>query len=249
MKKLLLYLIVGVVAYAGFMVVKLPAAVAYGLVQQELQPLSLSGIDGTVWTGRALRTSYQRRALGESEWSVHPLSLLIGNLSADVQVTSSAGSIDATVTGGFGDSALIEDMAGTLEVAALAPTLRLQGFRPEGKLRVELQQVEFHNKKPVAAAGEIVWSDARIQSPRALPLGGVVATISTTPQGIQAILRDRQSPFALNAVVTLQKNGTYRLSGKLSARGNAAPEVHQLMEALGVKKQGGALPLNFSGRL
>ncbi len=248
MRKFLLYLIVGLLAYAGFMVVKLPAAVAYGVVQKELQPLTLSGIDGTAWTGRALRTSYQRRALGEVAWSMHPLSLLVGSIAADVKLTSTAGSIDATVTGGSGDSALIENMGGALDVVALAPTLRLQGFRPEGKLRIELERLAFRNKRPVEAAGEIVWSDARIQSPRAVPLGNVVATISTTPQGIRAVLRDRQSPFALDAAVTLQQNGTYRLTGRLSARGNAAPEIHQLMEALGVKKQGGALPLNFSGR-
>ena len=249
MKRILLYVTVGILAYCGFLVAKLPAAVAYGFVDKQVQPLTLTGVEGTAWKGRALQVAYQRQTLGAVEWSLKPFSLLFGGVAADVRLDSAAGDAMATVTGRFDGSALIENMDGELDVSRLAPLVQLQSFRPEGTLQVQLQQLEIRDQRPVQAMGELLWRDARIQSPRALPLGGLVATLSTTPQGIRAVLRDRESPFALDAIVNLRPNGAYRLSGKLAARGEAGAEIHLLMQTLGVRQRGGTLPLNFSGRI
>lgn len=249
MRRVLLYLAVGMVAYAGFLVVKLPASVAYGFVMNRVEPLAMAGVEGTAWSGRAQQVSYQSRAMGAVEWTVKPSAFLRGAVAADIRLQSVAGTVLATVTGGLDGSALIEEIRGELDVALLAPWLQLQSFRPQGELRLQLDAVEIRNGRPVRAAGELVWSEAHIQAPRAVAIGGLMATVSTTAQGIRALLRDRQSPFALDASVNLRPDGTYRLNGKVSARSEAPPEIHQMMQAFGVRQRGGALPLNLSGRL
>lgn len=249
MKKGLFYLLIGVLAYAGFLVVKMPAAVAYGFIAQELQPLAVSGVEGTIWSGRASQVLYQRRPLGAVRWDLNPLPLVVGSVSADVSLTATAGSVETILTRSMDGSLLLENVRGRLEVSPLAPWVQLQAFRPEGKLSLDLERVGLQGKRPTEAVGEIVWSEARIQSPRDLPLGGLIATFSTTPQGVRAVLRDRESPFSLDATVSLQSNGSYQLTGQIAASANADPEIHQLMQTLGVRTQGGAIPINFAGRL
>ncbi|GAB4350032.1 MAG: hypothetical protein Kow006_12320 [Gammaproteobacteria bacterium] len=249
MKRALIYLVIGVVAYAGFLLYKLPAAVAYSHAAGELQPLSATGIEGTVWAGRAAQVSFQRRPVGSVTWRLNPLPLVLGNVAATVEVKSPAGALAARVIRSSDGTVRLEEVTGEADVASLAPWVGLQTFHPEGRLNIDLAQLELQGRRPIAATGELVWRDASLRAPSRVALGELGAVLSTTPQGVRAVLRDSKSPFALDAAVQFQANGSYRLNGKISARANADPAVHQLMESLGVRNRGAALPISFSGRL
>lgn len=243
------YLLIGAAAYTLVLIVKLPAAVAYPYVQGALQPLALSGLEGSVWSGRAVQLRYPPHAMGAASWSLRPLALLIGDLSADLVVEGPFGAVRSVAGRRLDGRGFMEDLTGNLSAAALAPLLQLQGVRPEGRVELNLTRLDLAGRIPVYAEGELTWQQARITLPQPLDLGGFSAAFTTDAEGVRAALRDLSGPLVLDAVLSLKSDGSYRVSGRLSAKSDAPPAVHSLLRGAGVRQQGGALPLNIQGRL
>lgn len=243
------YLLIGVAAYAVVLIARFPAAVAYPLVQSAIQPLALSGLEGSIWSGRAADVRYQRHVVGSVSWSLRPGSLLSGAVGADLVVDGPYGEAQGVGGVGFSGNGYLQDLNGNLSVAAIAPLLNLQAVRPDGRVELNVARLDLAGRIPVHAEGELIWQPARIAFPQALELGGFSATLSSDAEGIRAALRDRDSPVVLDAVLALKQDGSYRLSGRLAAKNDAPPVLHNLLRGAGVRQQGAALPLNFSGRI
>lgn len=243
------YLLIGVAAYAVVLLATLPAAVAYPYLQGALQPLALSGLEGSVWSGRAARLSYPPHTVGSVSWSLRPLALLTGELGADLVVDGPFGKARSVGGMRMGGHGFMQDLSGDVSAAAVAPLLQLQGLRPEGRIELDITRLDLDGRIPVHAEGEVIWRQARIALPQPLDLGTFSATFSTDTEGVRAGVRDREGPLVVDAVLSLKSDGSYRVGGRVSAKGDAPPAVHSLLRGAGVRQQGGALPLNITGRL
>lgn len=242
------YFLIGVVTYAVVLVAKLPAAVAYPYLQSALQPVVLSGLAGSVWSGSAAGLRYQRQVVGKLRWSLRPLSLLSGEIGADVAIDGPFGQLQGIAGVDLAGEGFLENFTGTLSAADIAPSLQLQATRPEGRIELAIERLELLGRIPVYAAGEVIWHQARIALPQPIDVGTFAATLSTDADGVRAALRDRDSPLVLDAVLSLKSDGNYRVSGRVSAKSEAPSAIHDLLRNAGVRQQGGALPLNISGR-
>lgn len=243
------YLAIGLAVYAVVLIVKLPAAVAYPYIQGALQPLAMTGLEGTIWSGQAASVVYQREAIGSVSWSLRPWALLAGELGAALQVDGPVGEVRGVAGIGLGGNGFVEDLTGSLSAAALAPLLRLQAVRPQGRVELDIARLGLRGRIPVQAEGVVTWREARVSAPRPLDLGSFSATLTTDAEGVSAALRDQDSPLVLDAVLALTNDGSYRVTGRLSAKNEAPAELHNLLRGAGVRQQGGALPLNITGRL
>ncbi len=243
------YLLIGLAAYGVVLIATFPAALALPMVQGMLRPVAVSGVEGSVWSGRAADVRYQRLSLGAVDWSLRPLSLLTGALGAALVLDGSLGQGQGVAGVQLGGDGYVEGFTGTASAAAVAPLLKLQAARPEGRIEFNLAELQFRGRVPVAASGEITWSQARVALPLPVDLGSFSATLSTDADGVRAVLRDRESPLILDAVLLLKGDGSYRLSGRLSAKNDAPAQLHDLLRTAGVRQPGAALPLNFSGRI
>lgn len=243
------YLLIGVAAYAVVLIAKLPAAVAYPWVQGVLRPLAVSGLQGSVWSGSAANVRYQQMNLGEVGWTLRPLSLLGGAVGADLTVDGPLGQGHGIAGVGLSGDGFVDDFAGKVSAAAVAPLVKLQAARPEGRIELNITHLQLNGRIPVEAEGEVTWSQARVAIPQPVDLGSFSATLSTDAEGVRAALRDQKSPLVLDAVLVLKGDGSYRLSGRVSAKSDAPTQLHNLLRGAGVRRPGGALPLNFTGRL
>ena len=76
------WLALGVGAYLAFVLVSFPAGTAYTWFAPP--DLMLTGIQGTLWKGRAAAGTVGDLALRDINWDIHVLRLLIARLSAEV---------------------------------------------------------------------------------------------------------------------------------------------------------------------
>ena len=99
MKKWWHYLLLGLFAWLLFMVWRMPATTAYGMVADSLgKEVGLAGISGTVWRGEVQQLQYRNRAVAAVEWRLSPWGLLLGfGLFAMVPLSASGFMLGTTV--------------------------------------------------------------------------------------------------------------------------------------------------------
>src|ERR1044072_3350531 len=95
MKKTWPLVALGIGAFLLFALVTLPASAVLSFFQPP--GVSLSGVSGTIWKGRAQAVRSGNLHIGSVEWSLDVLALFTGKLGADVKVPRSDGLAEGSI--------------------------------------------------------------------------------------------------------------------------------------------------------
>ncbi len=242
------YLLLGVGAYLLFLVVTFPAAYAYIAIRDGLDRVTLSGIEGIVWSGSARHLRAGAIQLQNIHWQVRPWALLMGR--AELMLDSQGEGMDfetflgRTLGGGF----YLRELRGQVPVTAIQrmtpyPVPVLEGELVFEDLRVSLAQGKF-----TEGDGVIRWQGAAIKMGSSLELGGFSLELKTEGQQIRGLLRDTGGPLQAEGSLNVTQEGAYRLQVVLTPRdGNG--ELAQKLRMLGAPRADGGYVLEYAGQL
>ncbi len=243
----------GAAAFLVSFVAGTPASAVVGWIGPD--DARLSGVTGTLWRGSALAAKVGRVRLGPTRWSLSPLRLLLGQISAEVE---------SRIGGGDASGSLAVGLSGELSCTACkydGPAASLRPIFPalkalDGSLQLELANLELRDNWPVRAVGtaklsKVALALAGAQADSVAPTADFEATLSADPVPddgvIEVAIRDAGGPLQLNARLTVTPPGSYEFSGRLKARANAPPELASALTMLGPKTGDGGTELTVSG--
>jgi hypothetical protein len=205
--------------------------------------LVLSGISGTVWSGRAELGSLGNLPLRDVEWSVAPLALALGRISVTLAARPPDGLVTGSLSAGLWDIRFT-DVRVTTSLDTLGTLLSLQGSR--GTLSLDIDELSLRNGWPVAAQGTV-----RIRDLEVLPLGSPpgsallalgdyeLSSFEVADLRLGAALRDEGGPLEIQGTVmlALQTPGTLagarpQFDGRVRERGSIATELKTPLEFL-----------------
>lgn len=247
------YVALGVGAYVAFALSTLPATVGVRLLDAFApDAVRLSGIDGTVWSGRAALGSAGGLPLRDIVWNADALPLLIGRVDAHVEARLSDGFVQTAVSARAGD-VLLEDLRASTSVDALSPVIPLQGAG--GQISVALNRLRLQDGWPTEALGEA--RIARLEVPPLLPgagelipLGDYEILFVEAPSGIAARITDSAGPLRVDGTLSLTPDRRYALEGHAAARPDAPPELVQGLDLMaGEPGADGLRPFSLTGSL
>jgi hypothetical protein len=235
------WLALGCGAYLAFALAQLPAATAYRWLGANA--LVLSGISGTVWSGRAELGAFGNLPLRDIEWSVAPLAMAFGRISVTLAARPPDGFVTGSLSAGFWD-VRFTDVRVTTSLDTLGTMLSLQGSR--GTLSLDVDELSLRDGWPVAAMGTV-----RIRGLEVLPLGAPagsallplgnyeLSTFEVADQRLGARLRDEGGPLEISGTVmlALQSPRTLagarpRFDGRVRERGEIPTELKTPLEFL-----------------
>ena len=84
MKSRILWIVGGILAFLLFVIAYMPAAQVLGRVSLP-NNVQVSGVSGTIWNGNAQQVVVNNLPVSLVEWDIHPFSLLLGKISADIK--------------------------------------------------------------------------------------------------------------------------------------------------------------------
>jgi general secretion pathway protein N len=233
------WLALGCGAYLAFALAQIPAATAYRWLGTE--GLVLSGISGTVWSGRAELGALGNLPVRDVEWSVAPLALALGRISLTLAARPPDGLVTGALSAGLWNTRF-SDVRVTTSLDTLGMLLALQGSR--GMLSLEIEELSLRDGWPVAAVGTV-----RIRDLEVLPLGAPpgsallavgdyeLTSFEVADLRLAAALRDEGGPLEIQGTVTLalQTPGTLvgarpRFDGRVRERADIPPELKTPLE-------------------
>jgi general secretion pathway protein N len=246
MKKTWPLVALGIGAFLLFALVTLPASAVLSFFHPP--GVTLSGVSGTVWKGRAQAVRSGNLHLGSVEWNLDVLALLTGKLGADVKVTRSDGFARGSIAMS-GTRVTMRGLNAALPLSALPPNV-VQGWT--GAATIKLQQLVLDDAWPVAATGTVEVADLVGPANRPIPMGGYKVAFpgGAAAEGLQGALSDTGSgPLAVNGTVDIKKDRSYVVKGLVAARPNAPSDMARQLEILGAPDAQGRREFGFEGSL
>ena len=218
MKKLWPLLALGIGAFLVLALVTLPASAVLSFFHPP--GVTLTGVSGTIWKGRAQAVRSGAVHLGSVDWDLDILSLFTGKLGANVKVTRDGRLCTGTPCRCTGSRITLRGFNASLPVSALPPNVVRGGWT--GTLNLKLGELALDNSWPVAATGTIEITDLVGPANRPAALGSykVVFPAEGAAGGdaLTGALTDNGGPLAVNGTVQLKKDRSYLVSGLIATR-------------------------------
>lgn len=249
MKAGLKLLPLGIAAYCLFLLLTAPAAKLIPYFQSQLQPASLAGISGSLWSGKALQASVPPLQLNDVHWRFRPLSLLLGAVEFGIDGQLEGRPVSAVVGHSLFSGSYLADVEGSAAAMDLLYWAGLGGVELTGQLEFALDDVEFSGAAVPAVAGKLVWKPAMVNQPLALNLGLAELTTTIESGGVTAgQLIANGGALGVQGTVSLQPDGRYQLLGDVKKTG-AVPQAVDKFLATFAEFSNGSYRLEWSDQL
>lgn len=246
MKKAWILVALGVLSYLVFALATLPATV----ITSRLPPaVSMAGVEGSAWNGRAAAVSVGGAQLGAITWKLHALALLTAKVKADIKVTRNDGFVQATVAMRNPKRISIEGLTSSLPLASLPPSAAPGGWK--GTLNMRLASLELSDGWPTRADGTVEVMDLIGPARRPAELGSykIIFPPELTGNELVGALADAGGPLEIAGNIRLKPDRSYLIEGSVAPRPEAPKSMTDGLQMLGSPDAQGRRPFSLAGTM
>lgn len=242
------WIVLGVMAYLVLVLVQLPASFVMTLVETP-KPLQVSGVSGTIWSGKAHTLSWEKVELDQVEWQLDPLALLTGTAKLDVSAgdrrtpISLSGTVGASLEGVFAEDLVFE-----------LPASLIQDFYPlpaelKGRIKGSIQQASQGKPWCGTLKGKLTWHSPEVTIKalgQSLKLDDTQAKLSCDKGNLVADISDEGRVLGLAVNASLSAKG-YLLSGEMKPGPEFPPQFKQGLNFIASPLSGGRYKIEMDG--
>jgi general secretion pathway protein N len=243
--------LLGLLAFLILLIATLPARI----LLDRIPAIAVSKVSGSIWSGSAESMSVQGVALGRTQWRVSALPLLRGRLDIDATVNPPDGRGAARCAVRLDQSVSCSRVVASLPLQALPLDSLPPGWT--GRVDVDLSRLEIENGWPIGARGRIDVTDLQRPSGTGLTSFGSYRLVLPAPEAeagakedtVVGALQDLSGPLAVNGTLTLSRDRTYVIDGRVAARPEAPRDLARSLEYLGPPDAQGRREFSLAGSL
>jgi general secretion pathway protein N len=246
------YIILGLVFYLVFLLTSLPANVVYAYWKQSMGeevPVFLSGVDGSVWSGKAAQANIAGQQFEKLSWHFKPIQLLLGNTELAVDFSMQDGYGKGNVGYNLLGSVYANDVEAWLPMGLVLPMFDLGSLKPGGALAVNLSELKIKDHTVATALGSLAWQDAEITILKPMPLGSLQVELEPTDDGIKGVISDMGGPLQAEGLVTVDKEGKYNFNAEIAVRDPQQRDLANAIRSLGRQDRTGKVKIQQAGDL
>lgn len=236
----------GIAAFLVCLVAMVPA----DQLARRLPPgVVMSGVGGTIWSGRANGLAINGRAIGGMQWSCRPWRVFVLEWSCRVGLSPAGGELSAELDGEFGSDEISgRDIAGQVPITAFEGLATPRGW--SGLLELDIQTLRIIDRRPADATGRLFLRSLRAPGAGGEMLGDFELTVGEGSVGTGSLsgrLRDLGGPLHVRGTIELQADGRYLMSGEASPGPGAGPAIFDTLSFLGPPDNQGRRPFTIEG--
>lgn len=240
--------------YLLFFVLCLAIALVINLPIRQLLPhlqlpntVVLSGIDGSVVSGRARQISINRFPLRDVSYRFAPSCIAM--LKICYQVDYAQGTALTAYDLLNGDVEVSETRAeyAASELAVYIPNLLVQ---PDGRLELLIDELTLIAGQPAALTGKLIWRDLGLQADDdTLTLGDYQVEFSGTPQKYDLKLNDLDASLKADGKGSITADGQYSVDIKITSDTPIDSKIRNVLDLVTAKVSYNNYRLEKKGQL
>lgn len=235
-----------VLAFLAFMLARAPATIVSQVATDAAPALSLDGVTGTAWRGRAAHARWRGIPLGRVDWQLSALSLLGGSARVQVAVDGADLTLEARVSRSlFGERLHVTGADGATSLDFLS---RVSGARGplDGTAVLEDVSLAVEGDQVVAAGGRAVLNDTVVTLQQRVELGAFTLDLSAHEGWLQGEVTDDGGPLGIAGVVRVAPDRRWAIDARVRARDRTG-NLALVLSLLGTPTDDGFHPLRLSG--
>jgi len=247
-KKNIQYVLIIITLYLFFLITSLPATVFLSSITLP-NNIKLSSISGTIWSGKVRQLKISGIDLGSVTWKLHPLNLIMGELSADVSVVNDKQYINTEVNLSSSGKIELEETRFSIDLTSLQPLIYGMPFSYAGKASGYFPISFFHKNNYVGLNGKLSLTSMEMISPQRQSFGDFIVDFRAEKEGATSgQIKDSGGVLDISGQLMLKKNGQLNFSAKLAAR-EAGSSLEKALSFLGRKDASGRVQINSNFKL
>ncbi|WP_394132887.1 type II secretion system protein N [Shewanella maritima] len=249
--KLLIKILLGIALYLVFLVVYMPANWLLSVAPLP-NNVSLTGVTGTLWQGRAAQVSFDKRSVEQVSWELSPWGLLLGRANIDFEIgnrnslVNGRGYVSLSMSGIDAQDLRFEAPSGFLLAGARLPFRT----RVNGDLSVVVEN--FEQGKPwceqLVGRAFINGLDVSNQFGN-YPLGNLNTGLSCEDGQIKLTVDEAANALGLSGTVLLAENNQVIVSAKIKPTDSQPDDLREALVFLGKQDSQGYYAINYRGRI
>ncbi len=240
-------ILTGVLVFLLFLLVKLPASIAYPLIKNSINGPDMYGLEGTIWSGRAASLKTMEHTFRDARWEFHPLALLGGDIDMDIDIRDRQYPLKAAVSAGLNGDLEAQQLQGTLPAAILQQFPALALIRLSGELQLNIKHMLLVDNEARIADGEILLSQAHLQQPLQTKIGNILLNLSHQDNQVLVKIKDQQAPIGIDGMLTLQPGHKYNFRAKLKPGTNADNLLLTMLKNISRIEPDGTMNIQYQG--
>ena len=239
-----LLFVAGITVIIG-LVLLFPARVAYRWTAPA--EVALSGLQGTVWSGRASAGLIKGAYIQDIRWQIKPLGFFTGKVVYRVEAEPASGFIESDVGVGIGGTLTLSDLRASLPLQPLAGALQVRGLR--GNASLQFERIRLQDNLPVAVDGSLEVRDLLVPRIARESIGGYRIEFFSQEAGIAASVEDTDGVVDIAGSLQVNADRTYQFLAQVVAKPEAPQRLKTQMQYLPPANDRGQQELRIEGSL
>ena len=235
--------LVGVLTTVIVLVISFPARVAYEWVSPPL--LSMSGISGTLWSGKASEFSTNGLYLRDLEWHARPFRLLAGKIAFSISGSAASGFLESDIAVQLDGTTTLTGLSAALPLQMLERAAKVPGLRGQASLKFD--RILLVEGRAAAMDGTLTIDNLVVPLVHRGSLGGYKAEFFTQNNGIVASVEDTDGVVDIAGSLQINPDATYSFLAQVIAKPNTPDAVRQQMRFLGPANERGQQEIRLEG--
>jgi general secretion pathway protein N len=238
-------ILVGVITLLLGLLIKMPARVAVHWLAPPA--VTISGIQGTVWSGSAGEASVAGVYLRDVQWDIEPLQLFTGALSYRISATPVSGFLETGMSIGFGGAVSLTDLRAALPLETFADFIGVRGLQGSGSFQFE--RLEIVDGMAVVADGTLQIADLIVPMVSRDSLGGYKVDFFTQDDGISASIEDSDGVLDLAGSLEVKADRSFALLAEVIVTPQTPEGARRQLRMLPPANERGQQELRLEGVL
>lgn len=242
------YLLTAVIAYFVFLIATIPAKPVIDLVNGS-SPVTIQGVSGTLWNGKAYIVSFENIQLKKTEWSFNLWKLFIGSIAIDISSRFSGNDIVAQLGTSFTGRYFINDLSAKISAQEMAEIANIPLAQLEGMISLNIEHAQWKQGELPLATGEIKWTAATITVADTASLGNISILLNETDELLTAEINNQGGDIKITGSAGLVPEADYTVDIKLLPTATANNNIKQSLGMFAQKQANGEYTLKKTGSL
>ena len=238
------YIIIGIIAFLGSMLVLVPASTAAHFL-----PAHVVGnkFQGNIWQGSAGSLQINNIDVGSIRWKIKPSCFITFKLCADVVQNHDRTRSSFTVN--VRNNVELYNVQASGDTTLFAPLLNSYGITTSGEFEANLSKAFFSGNRIQTIEGNIEFNSLVLNGVLRVSMGDVNTVFLPQTDHTQIELANNNGHVDLSAVVQLFTDMSYALDMQLRQNANSDQTIINGLQYLGKKQADGSFRLQQKGRL
>ena len=243
------YFLTAAISYFVLLIITIPAKPVIELINDNT-PVTVQGVSGTLWSGKAYIISMDNIQLKKTEWSFSLWKLFIGKIAIDVNSRYLNNDIAAELGTSFIGRYFVNNLSAKIAAQEIAQLANIPMAQLDGMISLDIEHAQWKQGELPLATGEIKWTDATITVAETASLGNISILLSESEQQLlNAEIKNQGGDIKINGTAELVPEADYAVDIKLLPTATASNDIRQSLGLFARKQPNGEYILKKSGSL